>query len=239
MLNDLKLEFDSRISELDYFYTLIQEANSTLSKDKNLKVNMLKSCYILILYNIVEYVINFSIQVIEDRFKNYDFSRFNEDFQSIFIKTFWLYVTEVSLDTIQERIIDEELFVSRTHNCILSKWYHNSMFDIKDKCKIRAKKRDRKKFILSWNINYENIEIISRFFWFKVTPSKNINLTSADLLTFVRDKRNLLSHWNLSFNSTWKDITDDLNVLSKTILTFLNRYIKIVEKYLEEEPYLA
>ena len=74
---------------------------------------------------------------------------------------------------------------------------------------------------------------------FKVISNKYINSWEADLLHEIKSKRNSLAHWKDSFNNLWQNISyNDLLKYKRNIEQFLNWYIKIIEKYILDKPYL-
>ena len=241
----LKIEYNSRLNEFEEllkFLELIEENNLYNSNSEKIIINSsiinsTKSSLILIIYNLIEYTILNSVEIIERDFKNQSFEDFIDEFQSLFLKIFWIYLNEFTHNTIKKKINEENLIWGMLDS-IIEHWYFNENIDLNKKCKIKVANKNWNYKWINGNISYKTIEVLSSFFDFKKIFTKEIN-SKVDLLEDIRNKRNNLAHGNVSFNFLWKDLTTtQLFNYKKNISRFLDIYITIIEKYIIDKPYL-
>jgi len=238
-MNLIKLEYQARLKEFDILFKhlSILETQWVPGVNKIIIVNSIKSSLILMLYNLIEYSIKNIVELIELEFEKEDFIDFTEDFQSIFLKTFWIYLDELDFLTIK-KIISQTDFISNILDNSIKYWYKNENLTLNSKCKIRLKNSDWQIIWISGNIDYNKIYNIGKFLDLKVNYTNKVN-ANIDILESIKRKRNELSHWSLSFNALWKDIwTNDLMELRDETDKFLKWFFQRVEDYLIDKPYL-
>ena len=245
-MNWLKTEYQTRLNEFDEllsFLEFIENNNIYNSQKKKISIdssviNSTKSSLMLMIYNIIEYTILNSIAIIEKDFKNQNFDDFKTEFQSLFLKTFGIYINELTHKTIEKKIKNENLLSDILNNIIEFWYFKNTSIDLNKKCKIKAINSNGNMIWISWNICYQTIEVLSILFDFKKSYTREIN-ARVDLLKDIREKRNNLAHGNVSFNFEWKNLTvHQISGYRKNVDKFLLWYIAIVDKYIKDKPYL-
>lgn len=240
----IKDEYKNRLKQFDEllnFLLIIENNNLYDSKSiklyskNNLIINSIKSSLILVIYNIIEFTIINSIKTIEADFKSYDMKNFNNEFQALFYKSFWISLNNLKYESILWIIDADELNLEK----IIEYWYFSDSLKLNEKCKIKSRSHEWQEKGIKWNIDYKAIVTISNLFNFKLNKTSHINAWKWDLLSEIRGKRNSISHWHESFNDLWKYINYSLLIKYRNeISKFLDGYIEILDNYINEKPYL-
>lgn len=243
-MQTIELEYNSRLNEFDEllkFLDIIENNNLYNNKEEkiyiknNIVINSIKSSLILIIYNLIEFTIINSIESIEEDFKQYDIKFFKEEFQTLFYKSFWIFLNELKFNNILDIVTEDDANLAN----IIKYWYFNKSLKLNDKCKIKVLDIHWQSIWIKWNINYKIILTLSNLFNFKIWKTKYINPWELDLLHDIKWKRNALSHWSDSFNSLWQSISiSQLIDYRKKVGNFLDWYIIVINNYIEDKPYL-
>lgn len=236
-MKDIIDEFNDRIKQYEELLLFLKSIENQNEINKTSIVNSIKSTLILVIYNAIEYSIKNSIDYIDNEFEKNEYDKFNSDFQSLFLKTFWVSINNLHFNTVKNKI--NNWLITQNLWCYILEQF--KYIDLKDKSRIKLKSDKWDEISISWNINCSVINKISKIYSFgQIKWNKYINTDeNKDLLNEIKNKRNNLAHWSSSFSEIWKDLTYwQLLLYKKEVIKFIKSFFKIIKKYLKEKPYI-
>ncbi|HHG3405435.1 TPA: MAE_28990/MAE_18760 family HEPN-like nuclease [Vibrio parahaemolyticus] len=205
----VKADFSERFEESTVFLNYIKSGVS----DNSIRVlegSMLKSAYLLLLYNIVESTITSTLDAVHARATNIDYNGASKKIRRLIIDFHFNTNKKCSM-----RQLDE--FLSGEHKLPLYSEFSK-----------RVK-------LYSGNLDAREIDqILSRYGIGKLSvPSK------ANLL-IVKNQRNRIAHGEVMFKEACRHYTiQDLEIISKGVFDTLNEVIMMTEQYLQYNRYRA
>lgn len=220
-MNDTMTIFEERKKEIEFYYSVLVDIdandNSAVNTiDNKLFFRIMKSNFLLMLYNIVEATVTTGMLEIYEQLKNdgCTYSSLISEMQNIWrdYKVKEIYHSSSQLKSYINRVEDVVNDIINEAPVIFNK----NMLDI------------------NGNLNAKRIkEICDRHrIRYKVVDDEM-------RLERVRKKRNALAHGDESFSDCARDITIvDLEALKDTVFNFLTGITKGMEKYYNEKQYL-
>lgn len=220
-MNDTITIFEERKKEIEFYYSVLVDIdandNSAVNTiDNKLFFRIMKSNFLLMLYNIVEATVTTGMLEIYEQLKNdgCTYSSLISEMQNIWrdYKVKEIYHSSSQLKSYINRVEDVVNDIINEAPVIFNK----NMLDI------------------NGNLNAKRIkEICDRHrIRYKVVDDEM-------RLERVRKKRNALAHGDESFSDCARDITIvDLEALKDTVFNFLTGITKGMEKYYNEKQYL-
>lgn len=228
----LKNEFKTRLShikKLARYLSDLEKYNFNMINKKGISTfyefdvdfkNILKWNLILLAYNLIEYVIVELIDKIYDQFDGYDFQNFNSELKCLFLSD--LSKTLHGRTTSIKDFLSD--YVKSINSSIVTCWYRS------------LKNNDRSRS-LWWNISDKILKDLSTQYWFKL-PKQNKH-TKIDKFNLIKDNRNFLAHWEISFTDIGRKFS--INELDNDIgstIRYLEKIISEVEIYLANKDFL-
>lgn len=213
--------FDDRKSEIEFYYSVMvdidDDTKQTLSTIDNRRFfRIMKSNFLLMLYNLVEATFTTGMLEIYDQLKqeNCSYESVIDEIQNIWrdYKVKEVYKPESGLNTYTNRV--HQIVNDITQNVPLS--LSKGMLGI------------------NGNLNAKQIkDICNRHrIRYRVTDDKLI-------LERVKKKRNSLAHGDESFSRCARDLTlSDLEEIKDTVLLFISEILAGMDKYYAEKQYL-
>lgn len=213
--------FDDRKQEIEFYYSIMIDIDDETKQTVNTVDNqrffrIMKSNFILMLYNLVEATFTTGMLEIYDKLKheNCSYNAVIEEIQNIWrdFKVKEIYKPESGLTTYTNRVRNIVLDITQNTPVILSK----GMLGI------------------SGNLNAKRIKDIcdKHRIRYNVTDDRLI-------LDTVKNKRNSLAHGSESFSRCARDLTlSDLETIKDTVILFISEIITGMEKYYNEKQYL-
>lgn len=213
--------FEERKKELEFYFSVLldidNDANKTINTINNsIFFRILKSNFLLMLYNIVEATVISGILEIYEAVKenNCTYSMVIDELKTIWrdnkIKEIYLSNSQLSAYTKRVKLIVENITSDTPIDL------NKSMIDI------------------SGNLNAKKIK--------KICDLHRIRYKVIDdnmILEDVKKKRNLLAHGDESFSHCARNLTiSDLETIKDTVLNFLLGILNGMEKYYNEKQYL-
>jgi len=221
--------YKQRVHEVDEFFKLVQaleeKAQTRLGRwplvfdalnvsDEQFKI--MKSSFMLILYNFIEASIRDGIDEIYDHLKNNKVS-----FDDIRIE-----LKEVVLKSVKKKSINQNKPENIIHNLvqisqdIISEFYDNDT-------------------LFSGNVDAQRIRGVAKQYGF----SSNVDDKKAAggiSLVNVKEKRNTLAHGRAAFSEVGRDITfAQLKTIRDQTVSYVEGILKNIQTYLDKKHYLA
>lgn len=220
MINTIEV-FEDRKSEIEFYYSVIVDYDTNGSSVINTVDNMkffriMKSNFILMLYNLVESTISNGLEEIYESLKN-DGCKYNDVIDKIQIlwrdyKIREIYKPESLLKTYTNRVKEIVDDITNEIPILLNK----NMSGINGNLNAKIIKEICNKH----NIRYRVID-------------------DNQVLDHVRRKRNALAHGDESFSKCARDLNvQDLEEIKDTIIRFLSAIVTGMEKYCNDKKYL-
>lgn len=220
MINTIEV-FEDRKSEIEFYYSVIVDYDTNGSSVINTVDNMkffriMKSNFILMLYNLVESTISNGLEEIYESLKN-DGCKYND-----------------VIDKIQILWRDykiREIYKPES----LPKTYTNRVKEIVDDI------TNEIPILLNKNMSGINGNLNAKIIK-EICNKHNIRYRVIDdnqVLDHVRRKRNALAHGDESFSKCARDLNvQDLEEIKDTIIRFLSAIVTGMEKYCNDKKYL-
>lgn len=220
-MNETLNMFDERKREIEFYYSVLVDIDTGAKKtidtiDDRLFFRIMKSNFLLMLYNIVEATVTTGMLEVYEHLKNDEctYSSLITALQNIWrdYKVKEVYGSSYELkaytkrvETIVNNIIDETPLI-----------FNKNMLNI------------------NGNLNAKRIK--------SICDNHCIRYTVIDddmKLENIRKKRNSLAHGDESFSNCARDITvSDLENIKDTVFSFLNGIIEGMKNYCDEKQYL-
>ena len=212
MMSDLRDFFDERKDEVEQFFTFLEkiEQDNTYSSD----MAILKSQAILMLYNLIEGSVNRGIEYIFDSVAdcNLQHNELSDDIRVMWFRYFDLH----SDDSGQTKKSLEELdkFLDNMVEINLSKF-----------------RKYNKSYFSSGTLDSGAIKKILKKF------SIECSFSEYQLQTVKKD-RNFLAHGEKSFTEvSQQEALSDIKNKKDKIVVYLEKYVAVIEAYVEDEKY--
>lgn len=211
---------DDRKSEIEFYYSVMVDfdnnTNVLQTVDNQRFFRIMKSNFLLMLYNLVEATFTTGMLEIYDQLKSDECSYANviDEIQNIWrdYKVKEVHKPDSKLSTYTNRVQNIVLDITQNTPLILSK----SMIGV------------------DGNLNAEKIK--------KICDKHKIRYRVVDdqlALEKVRKKRNALAHGDESFSRCARDLTiSDLGIIKDTVIRFISEIVEGMEKYCNEKQYL-
>lgn len=212
---------DDRKSEIEFYFSVMVDidnnTNETLRTIDNQRFfRIMKSNFLLMLYNLVEATFTTGIQEIYDQLKadNCSYASVIDEIQNIWrdYRVKQVYKPDSTLTTYTRRV--QEIVNDITQDVPLV--LYKSMAGI------------------SGNLNAKQITTIC--------DRHKIRYRLSDdgvVLDEVKKKRNSLAHGDESFSRCARDLTiSDLELIKDTVIQFISEIVTGMEKYCDEKQYL-
>ena len=212
---------DDRKGEIEFYYSVMEDIdrdsdNMLHTADKQRFFRIMKSNFLLMLYNLVEATFTTGMLEIYDQLKSDECSYANviDEIQNIWrdYKVKEVHKPDSKLSTYTNRVQNIVLDITQNTPLILSK----SMIGV------------------DGNLNAEKIK--------KICDKHKIRYRVVDdqlALEKVRKKRNALAHGDESFSRCARDLTiSDLGIIKDTVIRFISEIVEGMEKYCNEKQYL-
>lgn len=220
MQNTLTI-FEDRKTEIEFYFSVLNDINNgslnIKSGDNNQLFKIMKSNFLLMLYNIIEACITSGITEIYENLKNENCT-YNE--LIIEIQQVWLKhkINEIygaaTQRTTYEKHVQQILDIVNTNTPIIL-------------CK--------NKNILNMSGNLDAKKIKSICDKHKIRYKLK---TKGEHLELIKRERNSLSHGDISFSDCARDLTiKDLEEIKNEVILFLTGIINGMEKYFNEKQY--
>lgn len=213
--------FDDRKNEIEFYYSIMLEFDSNQTNVINTIDNarffrIMKSNFILMLYNIVESTISSGIQEIYENLmsEHCTYNMVIEELQNLWrnYKISEVYRPESKLSTYTNKV--KEMVGDITSETPIL--FYKNMSG------------------LNGNLNARQIK--------RICDIHKIRYSASDddqILDKVRKKRNALAHGDDSFSRCTRDLTlDDLECIKDTVFQFLGSIITGMNDYCEQKLYL-
>lgn len=220
-MNETLNIFDERKREIEFYYSVLVDIDTGAKKtidtiDDRLFFRIMKSNFLLMLYNIVEATVTTGMLEVYEHLKNDEctYSSLITALQNIwrdykvkevYDSSYELKAYTKRVETIVNNIIDETPLI-----------FNKNMLNI------------------NGNLNAKRIK--------SICDNHCIRYTVIDddmKLENIRKKRNSLAHGDESFSNCARDITvSDLENIKDTVFSFLNGIIEGMKKYCDEKQYL-
>lgn len=218
MQNTLEI-FSDRIEEVELYYSIMLDLDNesptirTLNNSRFFKI--LKSNYILMLYNLVESCTLSGIVEIYDQLKNDNCS-----YQDVIdeIKDIWInsQVSKIYGPTTTQSAYEKRVKI------IIDNITQNSVI-----------KLDKDSFKLGGNLDAKRIK--------SLCDKHRIRYVAEDnraALRMVKEKRNSLAHGDVSFSECARDLTlTDLSDIKIAVVDFMKGILEGMEKYYRNKEY--
>lgn len=218
-MNNTKEIFSDRIEELELYYSIMLDLDNKSPTIKTLNnsrfFRILKSNFILMLYNLVESCTVSGIMEIYEQVKND-----NCTYQNVIdeIKDIWVdsQISKIYGPTTTQSAYEKKM------KSIIDSITNNSVIQL-----------DRNSFKLSGNLDARRI----KFFCDK----HRIRYVASDdkaALQTVKEKRNSLAHGDVSFSECARDLTlNDLNEIKIAVIDFIQGILKGMQEYYSNKEY--
>lgn len=220
-MNETLNIFDERKREIEFYYSVLVDIDTGAKKtidtiDDRLFFRIMKSNFLLMLYNIVEATVTTGMLEVYEHLKNDEctYSSLITALQNIwrdykvkevYDSSYELKAYTKRVETIVNNIIDETPLI-----------FNKNMLNI------------------NGNLNAKRIK--------SICDNHCIRYTVIDddmKLENIRKKRNSLAHGDESFSNCARDITvSDLENIKDTVFSFLNGIIEGMKNYCDEKQYL-
>lgn len=213
--------FNDRKNEIEFYYSVMMdmddETKHTLNTIDNQRFfRIMKSNFLLMLYNLVEATFTTGMLEIYDQLKreNCSYEAVIDEIQNIWrdYKIKEIYKPESGLTTYTNRVRNVVLDITQNAPLTLTK----GMLGI------------------NGNLNAKQIkDICDRHrIRYRVTDDRQI-------LEKVKKKRNSLAHGDESFSHCARDLTlTDLEIIKDTVILFIQEILDSMEKYCDEKQFL-
>lgn len=212
---------DDRKGEIEFYYSVMEDIdrdsdNMLHTADKQRFFRIMKSNFLLMLYNLVEATFTTGMLEIYDQVKadGCPYANAIDEIQNIWrdYKVKEVHKPDSKLSTYTNRVQNIVLDITQNTPLILSK----SMIGV------------------DGNLNAEKIK--------KICDKHKIRYRVVDdqlALEKVRKKRNALAHGDESFSRCARDLTiSDLGIIKDTVIRFISEIVEGMEKYCNEKQYL-
>lgn len=212
---------DDRKGEIEFYYSVMEDIdrdsdNMLHTADKQRFFRIMKSNFLLMLYNLVEATFTTGMLEIYDQVKadGSPYANVIDEIQNIWrdYKVKEVHKPDSKLSTYTNRVQNIVLDITQNTPLILSK----SMIGV------------------DGNLNAEKIK--------KICDKHKIRYRVVDdqlALEKVRKKRNALAHGDESFSRCARDLTiSDLGIIKDTVIRFISEIVEGMEKYCNEKQYL-
>lgn len=205
-MNEVYNEFNERKDEIDIYFEWIEsqeDANQELFK-------ILKSNFILMLYNLVESTISNAIETIHSTIYNesVEFDNLKSGLKIILIKQL-------------KKNIEAKKFTENSTK--LSKDIIRNCFD--------------KKKVSNGNIDQKIIKEIGNEYGFSTSVNFQ-NSKNGRCLEVIKRRRNDLAHGTFSFKNVGKEYTiQEIGKMKSETINYLNEILTNIKSYLEEKLY--
>ena len=212
---------DDRKGEIEFYYSVMEDIdrdsdNMLHTADKQRFFRIMKSNFLLMLYNLVEATFTTGMLEIYDQVKadGCPYANVIDEIQNIWsdYKVKEVHKPDSKLSTYTNRVQNIVLDITQNTPLILSK----SMIGV------------------DGNLNAEKIK--------KICDKHKIRYRVVDdqlALEKVRKKRNALAHGDESFSRCARDLTiSDLGIIKDTVIRFISEIVEGMEKYCNEKQYL-
>lgn len=220
-MNEAKSIFDERKQEIEFYYSVLldmekNDQNIINTIDNRLFFKIMKSNFLLMLYNIVEATVTTGMLEIYEHLMN----------DSCTYSSLILELQDIWRDNKVK-----EIFSSSSELKAYTRRVKNIVNNILDEYPLDFNKSMMN---INGNLNAQKIK--------KICDDHCINYNVIDdemKLEKVRKKRNSLAHGDESFSNCARDLTiTDLENIKDTIFSFLNGIIEGMEEYCAEKQYL-
>lgn len=219
MTNTLEI-FADRKSEIEFYFSVILDYNDNNTKvintiDNKKFFRIMKSNFILMLYNLVESTITNGFEEIYEDLKsnNCTYNELIKEIQNIWRenKIREIYKPETILKTYTNRV-------------------ENIVNDIINEVPITLHKG---MINISGNLNAKSIKDICNKHHIRYTV-----IDDKNILDNVKNNRNALAHGDISFSKCSRDLTiNDLENTKDTVINFLEGILKGMEEYCDGKKY--
>lgn len=218
MTNTLAI-FEDRKEELELYYSIMLDIDSddpqihTINNARFFKI--LKSNFLLMLYNLVESCVVSGIMEIYEKLRNENctYSQVIDEIKNIWVtyQISQVYTPTTNLTTYENRVKRIIANITETQPIVLTK----------EACKI------------SGNLDSKQIK--------SLCDKHRIRYTAIDdegALRTVKNKRNSLSHGDVSFSDCARDLTlSDLNAIKEAVLAFMDGILTGMKNYYNNNGY--
>lgn len=218
--------YDERKNEIEFYYSVmvdfeyseINDENRIQTIDNAKFFRIMKSNFLLMLYNLVESTISTGIKEIYDSLKNDNCS----------------YKDVISeIQNIWRNYKIREIYNSTSELKAYTNRVKKIVEDITNNAQIILKKN---MLNISGNLDAKKIKDICDNHRIRYSIDKTIDDSE---LTNVKNKRNALAHGTISFSECARNLTlSDLETIKNTVLNFISLIIQAMEKYCNEKLYL-
>lgn len=229
---EVEREFINRKSEIEEYYTLLEniiEKEAKLSfpdeRKEIIQVDLratLKAGAILLLYNLVESTISNSVKEIHRAFsdENIKYIELSDKIQEKILKHYYSILKKQEGITEANRITELRKMVSIFNMDSVVKLYHEDF----------VKYNTGSEF--SGNLDAKTIRNVINSYGLEINMESNA-------LRVIKDKRNKLSHGELSFRETCNnDTMPYMNVLKNNTFLFLEEVLSSIKTFINDKKYL-
>lgn len=203
----IKNELEEKIEEASILLEHILEVS--LMKKSVQKSSILKSAYVLLLYNIVESTTRLIFELVHDNLALHSYSQFSDNIKKLYRKFHFKNNSKLNNETVDDSSLCDIKFPSLEQYIKKITLYSGNL-----------DARELNKIIKEYDIGIIDCE------------------SRKNLLT-IKNKRNKLAHGEEKFKDSCRGYTiKELSIFKDSINETLQQLIGITEKYLEEKRYL-
>lgn len=207
-MHTIRDDFAEKRSEAEILISHIEEL--TLESGSINKVSILKSAFIMLLYNVVESTTVLVLDRVHEKASRHQYSELSEHFKKLFVEHYLHGESQTKQKVSLNKIIDNSLTFP-------------AFDDLSKKINLFSGNLDAR----------ELSKILSRYGIGKVT-SKN-----KEKLLIVKSKRNKIAHGEVMFKECCRNSTAEELVLIKTaVFDALSQMVSLTDKFFEQKRYL-
>ena len=211
-MSDLRYFFDERKDEVEQFFIFLEkiEEDNTYSSD----MAILKSQAILMLYNLIEGSVNRGIEYIFDSVADchLQHNELSTDIRVMWFRYFDLHSDDSGRS--RESLVELDKFINDIVEINLSQF-----------------RKYNKSYFSSGTLDSGAIKKILKKFSIECSFSEH-------QLQTVKKDRNFLAHGEKSFTEvSQQEALSDIKIKKDKIVVYLNRYVAVIEEYVENERY--
>lgn len=207
-MHSIHLDFKEKIEDANMLLRHLEEVS--LQKQSVQKVAILKSAYMVLLYNIIESTTQSVFEKIHDDLSNYGYNEFSDKIQNLYVD---FYFKNQSAKKYKQTIDD-------TFSTQLK-------FPLLDEYKKRIN-------IFSGNLDAQELHKIMSKYGIGALTCKN-----KKNLVLIKNKRNKLAHGEDTFKNSCRGFTiNELNLFGKSVDDSMSQLIDLVNTFLVNKKYL-
>lgn len=218
-------ELNSRETEIDIIINKIKtiESDLTGASNEQVVVNVLKSTLYMMVYNLIEWIINLSFDELYKVVKQESFPNLTENFQKIIWDNFCSKIEKTEAKKRIPHIIEKIIFswdIKKEINCI----GYNRLKDMKHGN------------FFWWNVDNKTIKSVLEAHSIK-TPHQT-KTAKVKYFKWIKDHRNSLSHGESSFGNEAKIKTiNEIELEIKSSINFVRLVVKEIQDFLDNRRY--